>query len=76
MGLRENAFLCTAPARFPPLVCVFVRVRRAVMGRFVVGECDIFHVHLCHVFLCHHGICVHFRRALESQAKRWLLISS
>ena len=25
--------------------------------------------HLCHVLLCHHCICVHFRRALESQAK-------
>ena len=32
--------------------------------------CDIFPVHLCHVLLCHLCICVHFRRALESQAKR------
>ena len=27
-------------------------------------------VHLCHVLLCHLCTCVHFRRALESQAKR------
>ena len=27
-------------------------------------------VHLCHMSLCHHCTCVHFRRALESQAKR------
>ena len=33
-------------------------------------DCDIFPIHLCHVLLCHHCICVHFRRALESQAKR------
>ena len=37
--------------------------------------CDIFPVHLCHVLLCHHCICVHFRRALESQAKRCLHIN-
>ena len=36
--------------------------------------CDIFPVHLCHVLQCHHCICVHFRRALESQAKRCLHI--
>ena len=32
--------------------------------------CDMFTGHLCHVLLCHLCICVHFRRALESQAKR------
>ena len=51
--------------------CVFFsscRTRR-------VDSCDIFPVHLCHVLLCHHCICVHFRRALESQAKRCLHIS-
>ena len=37
--------------------------------------CDTFPVYLCHVLLCHHCICVHFRRALESQAKRCLHIS-
>ena len=31
-------------------------------------------VHLCHVLLCHFCTCVHFRMALESQAKRCLLI--
>ena len=31
-------------------------------------------VHLCHVLLCHFCTCVHFRRALECQAKRCLLI--
>ena len=27
-------------------------------------------VHVCHLLLCQHCTCVHFRRALESQAKR------
>ena len=26
-------------------------------------------VHLCHLLLCRHCTCVHFRRALDSQAK-------
>ena len=33
------------------------------------GTCVIFPVHMCHVLQCHHCICVHFRRALEFQAK-------
>ena len=32
-------------------------------------------VHLCHVLLCRFCVCVHFRRALESQAKRCFHIS-
>ena len=32
-------------------------------------------VHLCHLLLCQHCTCVHFRRALESQAKRCFHIS-
>ena len=35
--------------------------------------CDIFH--LCHLLPCQHCTCVHFRRALESQAKRCFHIS-
>ena len=33
------------------------------------GTCVIYPAHMCHVLQCHHCICVHFRRALESQAK-------
>ena len=32
-------------------------------------------VHLCHPLLCQHCTCVHFRRALESQAKRCFHVS-
>ena len=39
-------------------------------------KCDIFPVHFCHLLLCHHCTCVHFRRALESQAKRCIHILS
>ena len=36
--------------------------------------CDIFHLYTCVMCYCHLCICVHFRRALESQAKRCLHI--
>ena len=49
-------------------VCSQIALKCLYLAR--IGRCDIFPVHQCHVLLCHHCICVHFRRALESQAKR------
>ena len=39
------------------------------------GNVTCSHVHLCHLLLCQHCTCVHFRRALETQAKRCFHIS-
>ena len=64
-GGRRNSATGGAPraAAGPRLAAGCVRESR-------VRSCDNFPVHLCHVLLCHHCTWVHFRRALESEAKR------